>query len=305
MLCYLKNIAAKIPKATALSLLPTLVTFLTHRSNVVIFYAASCIENLLIFEDSAPLTEEIALARAPFVSSDINPFCLQIVQDLTKAIVFSHSYGNQYLMKCILEVLGAACLADESANDVIAYLLGILENVCDNPKNPDFNIYLFEALALVIGWANVHKSLLPVFEARVFTVLGRIFSENIIDVWPYALQISAQLVNLREAPLSQIYLHLFDGIVLCSSTWDRPPCVPAVALLLGAYLRKISSQLDQSGKLEKILSEFNSRIWQRPPDYSAFHMINMLVENVGKDIMNRYVVGICQLWFSEWCIQVM
>jgi exportin-2 (importin alpha re-exporter) len=51
VLWFLKEFRDQIPKATALTLLPSVVRFLTHESNVVRSYAANFIENLLIIKD--------------------------------------------------------------------------------------------------------------------------------------------------------------------------------------------------------------------------------------------------------------
>jgi exportin-2 (importin alpha re-exporter) len=129
-------------------------------------------------------------------------------------------------------VLGIANIAGQTVCDITARLVGILMEVCNNPKNPDFNHYLFESLSAVIGRAGEQDpALAPVFETTLFPVLQRILVEDIAEFWPYAFQIFAQLVNLSRPPFSQNYMQLFV-VLLSNATWDRPPCVPALVRLL-------------------------------------------------------------------------
>ncbi|XP_052163745.1 exportin-2 [Oryza glaberrima] len=300
VLRFLKEFKDQIPKSTALALLPSVIRFLIHESNVVHSYAATFIENLLIIKDMVPVPSANVITRAPrYVAADINPYAQPIVQNLSKALSFPESYENPYLMKCLMRVLGIANIAGQIVHEITARLVGILMEVCNNPKNPDFNHYLFEALAAVIGRAGEQDpALLPVFEASLFPVLQRILVEDISEFWPYAFQIFAQLVNLSRPPLSQNYMQLF-GVLLSNATWDRPPCVPALVRLLRAFLRKIPNELNQEGRLPNILVIFRSLLSRSSTEDSAFYMLNTLVENVSFDIMNPHINEIWSALFTR------
>lgn len=300
VLRFLKEFKDQIPKATALALLPSVVRFLTHESNVVHSYAATFIENLLMIKDVIPVPGVNTVTRSQrYVAADINPFAPQIIQNLSTALSFPDSYENPYLMKCLMRVLGIANIAGQIIHDITARLVGILMEVCNNPKNPDFNHYLFEALAAVIGRTGEQDpALLPAFEASLFPVLQRILVEDISEFWPYAFQIFAQLVNLSRPPLSQNYMQLF-GVLLSNATWDRPPCVPALVRLLRAFLRKIPNELNQEGRLPNILAISRNLLSRSSTEDSAFYMLNTLVENVGFEIMNPYISEIWSALFTR------
>jgi exportin-2 (importin alpha re-exporter) len=280
------------------------VRFLSHESNVVHSYAATFIENLLMIKDAVPVPVPVPGANTVtrsqrYVASDINPFAPQIIQNLSTALSFPDSNENPYLMKCLMRVLGIANIAGQIVHDITARLVGILMEVCNNPKNPDFNHYLFESLAAVIGRAGEQDpALVPVFEASLFPVLQRILVEDIAEFWPYAFQIFAQLVNLSQPPLSQNYMQLF-GVLLSNATWDRPPCVPALVRLLRAFLRKIPNELNQEGRLSNILAIFRSLLSRSSTEDSAFYMLNTLVENVVFDIMSPYISEIWSALFTR------
>jgi exportin-2 (importin alpha re-exporter) len=174
ILRFLKEFKDQIPKATAVALLPSVVRFLSHELNVVHSYAASFIENL------------------------------------STALSFPASNENSYLKKCLTWVLGIANIAGQIVHDITARLVGILMEVCNNPKNLGFSHYLLEYLAAAIDRAGEQDpTLVPVFEASLFLVLQRILVEDIAVFWPYAFQIFAQLVNLSWPSLSQNYMQLF------------------------------------------------------------------------------------------------
>jgi exportin-2 (importin alpha re-exporter) len=300
VLRFLKEFKDQIPKATAVALLPSVVRFLSHESNVVHSYAATFIENLLMIKDAVPVPGANTVTRSQrYVASDINPFAPQIIQNLSTALSFPDSNENPYLLKCLMRVLGIANITGQIVHDISARLIGILMEVCNNPKNPDFNHYLFESLAAVIGRAGEQDpALVPVFEASLFPVLQRILVEDIAEFWPYAFQIFAQLVNFSRPPLSQSYMQLF-GVLLSNATWDRPPCVPALVRLLRAFLRKIPNELNQEGRLPNILVIFRSLLSRSSTEDSAFYMLNTLVENVGFDIMSPYISEIWSALFTR------
>ncbi|XP_047053663.1 exportin-2-like [Lolium rigidum] len=300
VLRFLKEFKDQIPKATALALLPSVTRFLTHESNVVHSYAAIFIENLLITKDVVQVPGASVVTRTSrYVAADISSFAQQIIQSLSTALNYPDSYENPYLMKCLMRVLGIATIAGQIVHEITARLVGILMEVCNNPKNPDFNHYLFESLAAVIGKAGEQDpALVPLFEASLFPVLQRILVEDISEFWPYAFQIFAQLVNLSQPPLSQNYMQLF-GVLLSNATWDRPPCVPALVRLLRAFLRKIPNELNQEGRLPNILVIFRSLVSRASTEDSAFYMLNTLVQNVGFDTMSPHIGEIWSTLFTR------
>ena len=61
------------------------------------------------------------------------------------------NFENEYVMKCTMRVLN---IAQEDVVQhtpvVLQNLNGCLERVCKNPRNPQFNHYLFEATAVLV-----------------------------------------------------------------------------------------------------------------------------------------------------------
>nr|CAB3476133.1 unnamed protein product [Digitaria exilis] len=148
VLRFLNEFRDQIPKATVLSLLPSVVRFLTHESNVVRSYAAVFIESQLIIMDEVLVNT----ATRSDCFAAVDPFAPPIIQNLSTALSFCDSYENPYLMKCLMRVLKVANIDDNNVVCAINNrLVAILEDMCNKPKNSEFNNYLFEALTAGIG----------------------------------------------------------------------------------------------------------------------------------------------------------
>ncbi|MED6180174.1 hypothetical protein PIB30_007680 [Stylosanthes scabra] len=194
---------SQISKQVALKFFPDLVRFLASESNVVHSYAASCIEKLLLVKDE--------VSRARYTAGDINPIFPMLMNNLFNALKLPESEENQYVMKCIMRVLGVADISAEVARVCIEGLAFILGEVCKNPKNPIFNHYLFESVAILVKRASEKDpSLVSVFEASLFPRLEIILTNDVTEFFPYTFQLLAQLVELNRPPIPPIYMQIFE-----------------------------------------------------------------------------------------------
>nr|GMC95577.1 Exportin-2 [Ipomoea batatas] len=281
----------QISKPIALALLPDVVRFLGADSNVVHSYAASCIEKLLLVKDDG--------ARARYTASDISPFLLVLMTNLFNALKKPESEENQYIMKCIMRVLGAAEISREVALPSIAGLTQVLNIVCQNPKNPVFNHYLFESVAVLIRRACERDlSLISAFEESLFPSLQMILERDVSEFFPYAFQLLAQLVELNRPPIPQHYMQIFE-ILLLPDSWKKSANVPALVRLLQAFLRKAPNELNQQGRLSSVLGIFNTLIFSPSTDEQGFYVLNTVIENLGFDVVSPYVGHIWAALFKR------
>ncbi|KAJ0962600.1 hypothetical protein J5N97_027722 [Dioscorea zingiberensis] len=267
----------QIPKQAAMALLPDVIRFLAAESNVVHSYAANCIEKLLLANDKVPAPPSgltVAHSQVRYGPSDIDPFLPTLVTNLFNALQFPESQENQYVMKCIMRVVGVATVVGEAAAVCIARLAFVLGEVCKNLKNPVFNHYLFESIAALISRScEKDQSLFSVFEANLFPVLHNILVNDIAEFWPYAFQIFAQLVETSKPPLTENYMQLFQ-VLLSPESWKRSANVPALVRLLQAYLQKMPTELNCEGRLSQVLGIFNKLV-ASPTPYIG-HIWNVL-----------------------------
>ncbi|XP_057778621.1 exportin-2 [Salvia miltiorrhiza] len=277
----------QIPKGVAVSLLPDVVRFLVSESNVVHSYAASCIEKLLLVKDEG--------GRARYSAEDISPFLLALMTNLFGALQRPESEENHYVMKCIVRVLGVANISHEVAVPCINGLATVLNRVCENPKNPDFNHHLFDSVALLIRRAcEQDPSIISAFETRLLPILQVILSRDITEFFPYAFQLLAQLVDFNRSPLPGNYMDIF-AILLLQDSWKKSANVPSLVRLLQAFLRKAPHELNQQGRLSNILGIFENLVSSRSTAEQGFYVLNTVIENLGYDVVSAYI---SHIWFT-------
>lgn len=281
----------QISKPVALALLPDVVRFLSSESNVVHSYAASCIEKLLLVKDDG--------VRSRYTSLDISPFLLVLMTNLFNALDKAESEENQYIMKCIMRVLGLADITGDVALPCITGLTRVLNRVCENPKNPVFNHYLFESVAVLIRRASEKDpSLISSFEANLFPSLQLILARDVSEFFPYAFQLLAQLVDLNRPPLPGHYVQIFE-ILLLPDSWKKSANVPALVRLLRAFLQKAPNELNQQGRLSSVLGIFNTLISSPSTDEQGFYVLNTVIDNLGYDIISPYISHIWVALFKR------
>ncbi|CAL5351932.1 unnamed protein product [Camellia sinensis] len=281
----------QISKPIAMALIPEVVRFLGSESNVVHSYAATCIEKLLLVKDDG--------GRARYTSSDISPFLPVLMTNLFSALGRPESEENPYVMKCIMRVLGAADISREVASPCISGLTSILNKVCENPKNPIFNHYLFEAVAILVRRScEKDPSLVSAFEGSLFPSLQLILARDVTEFFPYAFQLLAQLVELNRPPIPQHYMQIFE-ILLLPDSWKKSGNVPALVRLLQAFLQKAPHELNQEGRLTQVLGIFNKLVSSPRTDEQGFYVLNTIIENLGYDVMAPYVGHIWASLFTR------
>lgn len=280
----------QISKPTAMTLFPDVVRFLNSDSNVVHSYAASCVEKLLLVKDDG--------VRARYTSADIGPYLLELMRNLFNALEKQESEENQYVMKCIMRVLGVADISIEVASPCINGLTLVLNRVCENPKNPVFNHYLFEAVAVLVRRAcEKNSSLVPTFEGSLFPSLQMILAKDVAEFFPYAFQLLSQLVELNNPPIPPHYMQIFD-ILLLPDSWKKPGNVPALVRLLQSFLQKAPHELNREGRLNQVLEIFNKLVTAPRSDEQGFYVLNTIIENLGYDVIAPYMSSIwtCLFW---------
>lgn len=144
---YLYTFRSQLTKQQWHDALPLLVKHLSSSDYVVYTYAAIAIERTLHLTNHSG---EPVLAR-----SDILPLGAALLQQLFQLIEKESApervQENEFLMKCVMRVLivikdGVVPMADVC----LKHLISITEIISNNPSNPRFCYYHFEALGSLI-----------------------------------------------------------------------------------------------------------------------------------------------------------
>ncbi|BAT87834.1 hypothetical protein LR48_Vigan09g163900 [Vigna angularis] len=280
----------QISKSVALKFFPDLVRFLASESNVVHSYAASCIEKLLLVKDE--------MGEPRYTSADINPIFPLLMNNLFSALKHQESEENQYVMKCIMRVLGVADLSVDVSRVCIEGLTFILGEVCRNPKNPVFNHYIFESVAILVKRGCEKGLSVSIFEASLFPKLEIILTNDVTEFFPYTFQLLAQLVELNGSPIPPIYMQIFV-ILLSPDSWKRSPNVPALVRLLQAFLQKAPNEINQGDRLTKVLGIFDTLVQSSSTSDQGFYVLNTVIESLEYDVIKPYISHIWAALFRE------
>ncbi|KNA11161.1 hypothetical protein SOVF_137850 [Spinacia oleracea] len=271
----------QLPKTSVMPLVPEVLRFLGSESNVIHSYAAIFIDKVLLVKDEG--------GRARYFASDIAPFLPVLLSNLFRALKFPESEENQYILKCIMRVLGVADVSNDIAASCMSGMATILNEVCRNPKNPIFNHYLFEAVAVLIRRVcDKDPSVIALFETSLFPSLQTILTNNVIEFFPYAFQLLAQLVELNRPPLPPHYMQFFY-LLLLPDLWTKSADVPALVRLLQAFLRMAPNELNQGGKLDDVLNIYSKLLPSPRTEEQAFFVLNTVVENLAYGVIKEYL----------------
>eukprot|EP00850_Spirogloea_muscicola_P008170 SM000043S15798 [mRNA] locus=s43:232850:238627:+ [translate_table: standard] len=271
------------------NLLPNLIGFLTAESNVVHSYAANCIERMLVLKDHG---------RSRVTPQNLTPYVEPLLRNLFAILQMPDSQENQYAMKCIMRVISVADVKP-FATQCLSQLTEILAAVCKNPTQPNFNHYLFEAVAALVTRACASDaSQTATSEGLLFPIFQMVLQEDIVEFAPYVFQILALLIEIRSPPLPQGYMAIFPPL-LTPLLWQRSANVPALVRLLQAYLQKAGQDIVAGRQLESVLGIFQKLNASKHTDQHGFFILNTVVENLEPSQFAPYVGQIWKLLFSR------
>ncbi|CAN6993586.1 unnamed protein product [Brassica oleracea var. botrytis] len=290
---FLTMFRSHLPKSFAMQLFPELVRFLQAESKVVHSYAAMCIEKLLLLKDEG--------GRSRYVGSDISPFLLQLMTSLFDALNLSESEENQYIIKCIMRVLGVAEITREVVDLCLGGLTTVLSQVVRNPKNPTFNHYIFESVAVLVRRACERDiSLITEFDSSLFPRLKMILADDVREFIPYAFQLLAQLVELNIQPISPDYMEMFLLLLAPSpNSWSSHE-VPALVRLLQAFLQKApQNEVTQKNLLGQVLGMFDKLVKTPSTVEQGCYVLNTVIEYMEYGVIAPYMTFVWSSLFTH------
>ena len=174
---------------------------LSHKQIVVHTYAAIGIERLLTFREPAPAgTPAGTPPPLRFGAAQLTPLLQPLLQGLFGALKLAGSTENAYVMRAILRV---AVVAGEQMGPYVTVcvdeLKGHLTRVCENPSNPSFNHYMFEAIAALVRSlcdksSPTSAQAVDAFEAMLFPPFQHVLQKDVSEFTPCVLPSTAPLV---------------------------------------------------------------------------------------------------------------
>ncbi|KAH6655266.1 chromosome segregation protein [Truncatella angustata] len=261
---------------------------------VVYTYAAIAVERVLYLTDDA--------GSHVFTRNDIEPFAKDLLDHLFKLVekesVAAKMQENEFLMRCIMRVLivmkdGVLPFADM----VLDHLINITAVIKENPSNPRFYYYHFEALGALVKNGSPGAS--AQLQERLWTPFHEILTEEVNEFIPYVLQLFAALLEPNASgALPAHYKALIVPLVL-PTIWETRGNVPGAARLLAAIVPRTADSIVAENQLEPILGIFQKLLSGKKTEQSAFDILDAIVVAFPKAIIEKYFVTILQLLYTK------
>lgn len=275
------------------ALMPLLISNLSSDSVVIHSYAASAVEKIL----SAKSEGSAGVKTPKFTSGDITPFLESLFTGLFTIIENIQRNENEYAMKCVMRSLSIA--KDDIipvTQTVIEKLTSALGRVAKNPRNPQYNHYLFESIAVLIrSVCSKDASFTEAFETLLFPPFQTVLQMDVMEFIPYVFQVFAQLLEYRSC-IGVAYTSLFPPL-LTPALWERKGNIPALTRLIQAYLNK--KDFDAAGHLGGILGVFQKLLASRSSEANAFDLLSSIILYVPKDALGQYLKTLIQILLTR------
>lgn len=268
-----------------------LVQNLNSSNYVVYTYAAIAVERVLFLTDDS--------GNQMFPRAEVEPFAKDLLDHLFKLIEKDPQPAklqeNEFLMRCLMRILivikdGAAPLLDNTLDHLIA----ITNIMKQNPSNPRFYYYHFEAIGALVRycvgtnaakisqklWEPFHQILMEDVTGMKLTIPS---SDNMLTIdpefMPYVFQVFALLLESSPADaIPDSYKSLLAPL-LAAPLWETRGNVPACTRLLSAVIPKVNKEILAENQLEPILGIFQRLLSGKKSELLAFDIIDSVIKS--------------------------
>lgn len=291
---YVSTFRNQFEKAHRTALIPLLISHLSSDSVVIHSYAASAIERLLTTKLEVNGQKLPALQK-----EDLTPFLEPLFTGLFTIIDNPNQNENEYAMKCVMRTLSVVKEDIMPVTQiVIEKLTTALGRVAKNPRNPQYNHYMFESLAVLIRSVCAQNSAYTSpFETLLFPPFQTVLQMDVTEFIPYVFQVFAQLLEYGPG-MSAAYTALFPPL-LTPALWESKGNVPALTRLLQAYLKKGPKDIVSNNYLEGLLGIFQKLLSARYSENYAFDLLNSLAVHIPYESLLPYLKTITQILLNK------
>jgi exportin-2 (importin alpha re-exporter) len=182
---------------------------------------------------------------------------------------------------------------------VLERITAALGRVAENPRNPQYNHYMFESIAVLVkSVCTKEPNAILDFERFLFPPFQTVLKMDVSEFTPYVFQIFALLLEFRpfELGLGESYEMLFQPM-LTPAVWERKGNIPALIRLLRAYLGQASEKIVAMGSLYGILGLFQIMIASAATEQSGFELLSTVLLQVDATSLTPYVSEIFTILF--------
>ncbi|KJZ80577.1 hypothetical protein HIM_00427 [Hirsutella minnesotensis 3608] len=291
---YLYTFRSQLSKDQWKMALGPLIQNLNSSNYVVYTYAAIAVERVLFLTDDN--------GNQMFPRADIEPFAQDLLTHLFKLIEKETSppklQENEFLMRCVMRILivikdGAVPILD----NVLTHLVLITNVMKQNPSNPRFYYYHFEAMGALVRYCSGTSAAL--FNQKLWEPFHKILAEDVTEFLPYIFQILAQLLESSPPEAVSDNFKALLGPLLAAPLWETRGNVPACTRLLSAVIPKASKVIVAENQLEPVLGIFQKLLSGKKSELQAFDILDAIILSFEPATMDKYFGTIIQLLYTK------
>ncbi len=274
---------------------PPLIQNLVSDNYVVYTYASIAVERVLALVDPS--------GKRMFGKDQVLPFAKDLLEHLFSLMEKDPApekiQENEFLMRCVMRVLiviqeGVVPIVDT----VLNHLIKITEVISQNPSNPRFYYYHFEALGAIIRYAAPSQP--EKFEEALYAPFASVLSNDVEEFKPYVFQLFAALLESRPSgALSEYYKALITPI-LNHDLWLSRGNVPALSRLLCAIIPRGAQDIVANNQIEAILGVFQNLIAKKSKLESyAFDILESVISTFNRPALVSYFPTILTIIYGR------
>ncbi|KAK8110363.1 Importin alpha re-exporter [Apiospora kogelbergensis] len=269
---YLYTFRSQLTKEQWQGAFQPLIQNLGSSNYVVYTYAAIAVERVLY------LTNDTGVHV--FSRADIEPFAKDLLQHLFQLVEREQAPAkmqeNEFLMRCIMRVLivmkdGVLPFADM----VLQHLVGITNIIKENPSNPRFYYYHFEALGALI------------------------LVEEVNEFIPYVFQLFAALLEPNPSGALPNHFKALLPPLLQFTMWETRGNVPGCTRLLAAIIPRATDMIVAENQVEPILGIFQKLLSGKKTEQNAFDILEAVITSIPRAQIEKYFVQILTLLLKK------
>ncbi|KAI2512714.1 CAS/CSE protein [Fragilaria crotonensis] len=269
------------------ALIPVLIFNLSSPSIVVHSYSAFTIEKIMTTKNI-----DVHTALRPF----LQPICISLLELI-------NIDENEHAMKCVMRILivgnDDVLLAVQA---VLGNLTSSLARVAKYPRNPRYNHWLFESVAVLIkSVCSVDPNATSSFEGCLFPCFRTILQEDVTELTGYVFQIFAQLLDYQPRGL-KLGGEYTDMLHLCLNpvAWECEGNIPALTRLLRAFLHQDGRRVIISGGFMPFFFD----VWPKlvstmANEQLSFALLTSLVGSVHRILLQQTFTQIFTILFAR------
>ncbi|CAF9915514.1 MAG: importin-alpha export receptor [Alectoria fallacina] len=291
---YLYMFRSQITTAQWQDAFPLVVKHLGSSNYVVYTYAAIALERTMALSNASK-QPVIGRVRVESLSAQLLRHLFGLIEKDPEPAKLQE---NEFLMRCVMRVLVVVREAVVPiVDEILAHFVKITQISSQNPSNPRFCYYLFEALGAFIRFGAPSQPYK--LENGLYVSFIAVIQDDVQEFIPYVFQLFAALLEANTSgSLSDYYKNLILPI-LTPALWAPKGNVPALVRLLSSIISRGSSVIAQNNQIETVLGIFQSLASTKTNETYGFELLESIVANFPPSTLEQYYPSILNVLLNR------